>query len=238
MLAFSVATMSTIDPAIMKLGQEGYMLCQACHGVDGKGMPNIAPPLANSEWVLGPAENLIRMQFRGLQGPITVNGQEWNSVMAGMGPALGTDEKLAAVITYIRNSWGNEAGLVSADQVAPYRSEIGQPMLTVADLIDPASVSAEPAVEPAADATIKPATEEAPQKKDSASELKENSSVEKIDAPKAQKTTSETISVEPAPQIKLQSAPQGSILPGFGFIAWVVICLIPVVGGLLKKKQS
>jgi len=59
--------MSAIDAKIMKLGQEGYMLCQACHGPDGNGMPNLAPPLAGSEWVLGPIDNLVRMQFRGLQ---------------------------------------------------------------------------------------------------------------------------------------------------------------------------
>ena len=147
----------SVDPAIMKLGQEGYMLCLACHGADGNGMPNVAPPLAGSEWVLGPVENLVRMQFRGLQGPITVKGEEWNSVMAGMGPALGSDEKIASVLTYIRNSWGNEASVVTAAEVAPHRAEIGQPMLTVADLIDPASAPAPAAPVDAAPAATAPA---------------------------------------------------------------------------------
>ncbi|MEO0416151.1 MAG: cytochrome c, partial [Verrucomicrobiota bacterium] len=126
--------MSDIDPAVMELGQQSYPLCMACHGANGEGMPNLGPPLAGSEWVLGPAENLIRMQFRGLMGPITVKGEEWNSVMAANAPVLQTDEKIAAVLTYIRNSWGNSAPAVTPDEVAKYRDELGQPMLTVADL--------------------------------------------------------------------------------------------------------
>ena len=90
--------MSTVDPATMKLGQESYPLCMACHGPNGEGVPNLGPPLAGSEWVLGPAENLIRMQFRGLMGPIEVKGVEWNSVMAPNAPMLQTDEKIAAVL--------------------------------------------------------------------------------------------------------------------------------------------
>jgi len=115
--------MSEVDPAIMKLGQE--------------------PPLAGSEWVTGPVDNLVRIQFRGLTGPIKVKGEEWNLVMPPNAATLQTDEKIAAVLTYVRNSWGNGASVVTTEDVAPYRKEIGQPMLTVADLSDPTEAQTE-----------------------------------------------------------------------------------------------
>jgi mono/diheme cytochrome c family protein len=125
-----------IDPEILKTGRQQYMVCGACHGQAGEGTA-AGPPLAGSEWVTGPAENLIRIQLRGLQGPITVKGVEYN-FPAGMMPlAYQNDEQVSAVITYIRNSFGNTASPVTAGEVAAFRSEVGQPMLTVADLIPP-----------------------------------------------------------------------------------------------------
>ena len=58
-----------LDPAVMAAGKVSYMLCGACHGQNGEGGP-VAPPLAGSEWVTGPVSNLIRIQLRGLVGPI------------------------------------------------------------------------------------------------------------------------------------------------------------------------
>lgn len=123
------------DAAVMAMGQQGYMLCMACHGANGEGGP-IAPPLAKSDWVAGPVSNLIRIQMRGLTGPITVSGIEYNlpAPMAPMG-AASSDEEVAAVLTFIRNSFGNSAPPVSAEQVKALRSEVGKPMLTEADLI-------------------------------------------------------------------------------------------------------
>jgi len=200
--------MSEIDAQTMKQGQEGYMLCIACHGADGNGVPNFAPPLAGSEWVLGPIENLVRMQFRGLQGPITVKGEEWNLVMAPMGPSLGSDKKLASVLTYIRNSWGNEASVVTAADVAPHRGEIGKPMLTVADLIDPNQ-------KPAAKETTENQT--APVKK-----VQEKIVIEPTT------TGSTTLTNE---------ASSSTLLGGLGFGVWVVICLVPILVGLFRSKK-
>ena len=74
-----------------------YVLCLACHGPTGKGVAVVGPPLAGSDWVNGPPENLIRIQLRGLSGPITVNGQEY-SFAAPMPPqAVQNDEEIAAV---------------------------------------------------------------------------------------------------------------------------------------------
>lgn len=123
------------DPALMEKGKAAYMVCMACHGMNGEGGP-VGPPLADSNWVKGPVSNLIRIQMRGLTGPITVSGKEYNfpAPMAPMGAAQ-TDEDVAAVLTYVRNSFGNSAPPVLPEQVKALRSEIGKPMLTEADLL-------------------------------------------------------------------------------------------------------
>jgi len=123
-----------IDPEIMAKGQAAFLICAACHGQNGEGGP-AGPPLAESEWVSGPVSNLVRIQLRGLMGPITVKGEEYNMVMAPM--AYQDDATIAAVLTYVRNSFGNEAPPVLPEQVEALRGEVGLPMLTVQDLIDP-----------------------------------------------------------------------------------------------------
>jgi mono/diheme cytochrome c family protein len=125
-----------IDPAVMEVGKASFLLCGACHGQSGEGGP-IAPPLAGSEWVKGPISNLIRIQLRGLVGPITVAGKEYN--MPGGMAALNfqTDEQIAGVLTYIRNSFGNKASAVKPEQVAALRSEVGKPQVTAAELTKP-----------------------------------------------------------------------------------------------------
>jgi hypothetical protein len=114
------------------------MLCGACHGQQGEGTA-AAPPLAGSEWVTGPAENLIRIQLRGLTGPIKVKGQEYNFPAGMMAMAYQTDEQIAAVLTHIRSSFGNTAPApaVAPAEVAALRGEVGKPQLTAAELIQP-----------------------------------------------------------------------------------------------------
>jgi len=106
-------------------------VCGICHGVDGAGKPGQAPPLAGSEWVTAKGmSRLTHIPLQGLNGPIKVAGKDWTLNMAAMGAAL-PDSDLAAVLTYIRNSWGNKAGEVSADDVKKVRDAIGghpQPM--------------------------------------------------------------------------------------------------------------
>ena len=123
-----------IDPAVMTLGQQQFAMCSACHGANAEGGP-IAPPLAKSNWVNGPVENLIRIQLRGLQGPITVSGKEYKLPGPMPAQAFQTDEQIAAVLTYVRNSFGNAAAPVKPEQVKALRGEVGQPPLTEADLI-------------------------------------------------------------------------------------------------------
>jgi mono/diheme cytochrome c family protein len=124
------------DPAVMELGKAQYLVCAACHGANGEGTP-IAPPLAESEWVTGPVSNLIRIQLRGLTGPITVAGKEYDFPGGMVAMPYQTDEQIAAVLTYIRNNFGNQASAVMPGQVEALRSEVGKPQLTVEDLVQP-----------------------------------------------------------------------------------------------------
>lgn len=133
--AGSAAAAAPADPAQIERGKAQFMLCQACHGADGNGTPGLAPPIAGSEWVLGPVENLIRMQLRGLTGKISVKGVDYD-LPAPMAPnSYLTDEQIADVLTFARNSFGNQASAVTADQVKALRSEVGKPPLTAADLV-------------------------------------------------------------------------------------------------------
>lgn len=99
-------------------------VCGLCHQPTGYGVPNVAPPLAESSWVTGEPERLTRIALHGLYGEIEVNGQKWNLAMPGQGmnPLL-DDAKLADVLTYVRNAWGNEASVVEAAQVATVRAQ-------------------------------------------------------------------------------------------------------------------
>ncbi|HEX9048560.1 MAG TPA: cytochrome c [Verrucomicrobiae bacterium] len=100
-------------------------VCGICHGNDGAGKPGQAPPLAGSEWVNAKGMNrLTHIPLQGLAGTIKVEGKEWNLNMAAMGVAL-SDSDLAAVLTYIRTSWGNKAGEVTADDVKKVRDAVG-----------------------------------------------------------------------------------------------------------------
>ena len=106
-------------------------VCGICHGVDGLGKPGHAPALAGSEWVITKGINrLAHIPLMGISGPIKVEDKDWNLNMAAMGAAL-PDEDLAGVLSYIRSSWGNQAGAVTADDIRKIRSEMGkgaQPM--------------------------------------------------------------------------------------------------------------
>lgn len=151
-----------LDPAVMEAGKAAYMLCGACHGQEGKGMVGLAPPLDGSEWVVGPVANSIRIVLRGLQGPIMVAGTEWNLMMAPL--AFQTDEQIASVLTYVRNSWGNKASMVTAEQVAALRAtEAGKAPLTAADLQDPYGAAPAAPAAPAVPAVPAPDASAAPQ---------------------------------------------------------------------------
>ncbi len=106
-------------------GRNLYMkVCIECHQADGKGMENTFPPLVDSEWVKGDPRTLLRIMLGGVYGPITVNGEEYNSAMPGHSHA--TDEEIAAVASYVRYAFGglkNEKPF-PAEQVKALRPEL------------------------------------------------------------------------------------------------------------------
>jgi mono/diheme cytochrome c family protein len=98
-------------------------ICQACHQAGGVGLPGTFPPLAKSEYVNGSEKRMISIILKGLQGPITVEGKQFTNVMPPQGAVL-TDEKIAAVASYVRSSFGNNAPEISVAKVAAARKEL------------------------------------------------------------------------------------------------------------------
>lgn len=113
--------------AAMARGKAVYeSVCGICHNTDGTGKPSQAPALAGSEWVTAKGfSRLAHIPLAGVAGAIQVGGKAWNMNMAAMGAAL-PDADVAAVLTYIRSSWGNKAEAVTADDVKKVRAEIGK----------------------------------------------------------------------------------------------------------------
>ena len=96
-------------------------ICAACHLGSGKGVPaNNIPPLAGSALLTGDVEKPIKIVLHGLRGPIERNGVEINGQMAAWKDQL-SDQDIADVLTYVRSSFGNGAGEVTADDVASIR---------------------------------------------------------------------------------------------------------------------
>jgi mono/diheme cytochrome c family protein len=124
----NLAEVQKLQPAAgggLERGKAVYeTVCALCHNSDGMGKPGQAPPFAGSEWAVGSPGRMIRIPLAGLSGPVTVSGKEWNLSMPAMGAAL-PDEDLAAVLTYIRQSWGNKASAISTEQVKAVRAELG-----------------------------------------------------------------------------------------------------------------
>ncbi len=96
--------------------------CSACHQANGQGVPGAFPPLAGSEWVAGTEERLVRIVLHGLQGPITVKGNEYNNVMAPLGGVL-KDDQIAHVLSFVRAEFGDGAPEVSTETVAKIRAD-------------------------------------------------------------------------------------------------------------------
>ncbi len=96
-------------------------VCAACHQITGRGLDGLAPPLLDSEWVLGPPERTVRIVLHGVRGPITVLGR----VHTGDMPAFGAldDTQIASILTYLRREWGHTAAPVDPDFVKTVRAE-------------------------------------------------------------------------------------------------------------------
>ncbi|WP_440876016.1 PVC-type heme-binding CxxCH protein [Thalassotalea sp. PLHSN55] len=124
--------LSLVGQRLYDLGKKNYLgkaVCSGCHGDSGEGIKGMGAPFIDSEWVLESKEQLAKVLLHGLMGPITVNRRKWRTTAVMPGSASRTDitdEDLAAIATYIRNSWGNAAdigGEVSVDLIKKVRKE-------------------------------------------------------------------------------------------------------------------
>ena len=108
---------------IMEKGKRIYtQTCVACHQAEGQGLPGVFPPLAKSDFLMADKTRAITAVTKGLSGPVTVNGQTYNGVMP---PVMLNAEQVAHVLTYVRNSWGNQGGdVVTVDEVRKVHAEV------------------------------------------------------------------------------------------------------------------
>lgn len=98
--------------------------CSACHQVTGLGIAGAFPPLANSPWVSGSEERLVKLIIAGLAGPLDYKGTAYNGAMPNVGANL-NDAQVAHIATYVRQAWGNAAGSIMDVKVAEVRKAIG-----------------------------------------------------------------------------------------------------------------
>ena len=98
--------------------------CSSCHGLDGIGLTNLAPPLVDSEYVSGSKDRLILLTLHGLKGPVTVNGKryEMNAVMPGLSNNTSlSDQDIADILIFLRNSFSFSDPRITADEVKTWR---------------------------------------------------------------------------------------------------------------------
>lgn len=128
---------------VIALGKKLYNdgACNTCHQANGQGTPGAIPPLAASEWVVGSEERVARIVLYGLTGPIKVKGVDYSFAMPAFGKGSPgamkpwSDAQVAAVLTYIRQEWGNQAGAISTDTVAAIHAKEGsRGQMTAAEL--------------------------------------------------------------------------------------------------------
>jgi nitrite reductase (NO-forming) len=95
--------------------------CSSCHQTTGLGLPRTFPPLAKSDFLMGRQDMGIGIVLHGINNePITVNGKHFQGVMPQL--AL-TDDQVASILTYVRNSWGNKSPGVKASDVKKIRNQ-------------------------------------------------------------------------------------------------------------------
>ena len=116
----SAAGKLTLEDQV-KAGQALFAgTCSVCHQANGEGLPGVFPPLAKSDFLGADTKRAIGVVLHGLNGKVTVNGQEYNSVMPPMNQL--TDDEVANILTYVTNSWGNQGAAVSTEDVQKVRA--------------------------------------------------------------------------------------------------------------------
>ena len=110
-------------PAGGSLGSKIYGYCSACHLPDGGGIENLYPALDQSPWVVGDEEALIKIVLKGIQGSKAPNGKPYPTLMPSVEDIF-SEEEIAAVLTYVRSAWSNDASEIKPERVAEIRKAI------------------------------------------------------------------------------------------------------------------
>ena len=112
-ISLSLFTKKPLQESLLD-GQEIYEdFCAQCHLEDGKGVKGIYPPLAESDFLKDINRTISSIKY-GLKGPITVNGEKYNSIMVSQGL---DDEEISDVVNYILNSWGNSTKQLITEEI-------------------------------------------------------------------------------------------------------------------------
>jgi nitrite reductase (NO-forming) len=115
-----IATL-TKEIQIAKGKQVFMQTCFVCHQINGEGVPSQIPPLAKSDFLMEDADRSIRIVLQGRSGEMVVNGKKYNGTMVPLNSL--SDDDIANVLTYVRNSFGNSGDAVVGEQVRRIRSE-------------------------------------------------------------------------------------------------------------------
>jgi nitrite reductase (NO-forming) len=99
--------------------------CSVCHQANGQGLEGVFPPLAKSNFLAADKDRAMAVVLNGLTGPVAVNGKAYNSVMPPMSQLA--DDEVANILTFAGNSWGNNMGAFSTEQVAKVRASTPRP---------------------------------------------------------------------------------------------------------------
>ena len=98
--------------------------CATCHQMTGQGVAGQYPPLAGSEYVNGGTRRIGMIVLKGLVGPVKVKGAQFGTAQMQAWDTTLTDQKIADVLTFIRQEWGNTGGPVAAAQISALRKEL------------------------------------------------------------------------------------------------------------------
>lgn len=114
---------STVSKSAMERGSEIYIsTCIACHQSNGEGVPGLHPPLIKTAHVLGDKTKLINVMLKGMDEPVVINNITYTSPMPSF--AQLSDQQIADVLNYVRNSFGNKAPVIGVGQVKAARLKL------------------------------------------------------------------------------------------------------------------
>ena len=119
-------TKSTASSSLKSTMQRGELVyksvCLTCHQADGGGVPRMNPPLIKTKWVLGDKTKLITLMLKGMNEPIEIEDEEYHNPMPPH--AQLSDQQIADVLTFVRNSFGNKASAVTPTEVKSVRAKV------------------------------------------------------------------------------------------------------------------